>query len=181
MSIASFGLYLGIVIPFPSFLGIFAQVLSFGANFVITCLIGHVYWVHRKDIKVLFDKANHRSKAGSILAILVTTGVVLSVTRMMYIIIDFYPAPSSYAFSVMRSIYFGFEHEKLQFIYPNLTIVLVNIENNFEQRSIINSSLPPIHFGNSQKSRVSTQDRPWVSAFAVPIEGDESVGDLERI
>ncbi|KAF9460219.1 hypothetical protein BDZ94DRAFT_1311683 [Collybia nuda] len=175
MSITSFIMFLGILTHFPGYLFLVAQILSFGANVVITSLIGHVYWVHRKYMKVLFHEANHQSKVGSILSILVTTGVILSVARMIYIIIDFYPDPSSYAFSALKSIYFGFE-----FIHPTLTIVLLNIERDLQQHSIIKSLFLPIHSSkNDEKSAASTQNRPWESIFAVPIGKSDSGGDSE--
>ncbi|KAF9460241.1 hypothetical protein BDZ94DRAFT_1238635 [Collybia nuda] len=142
--------------------------------------VNSVFQVHRKDMKVLFDKGNHRSKVGSILAILVTTGIALSINRVMYIIIGFYPIPSSYTLSVLSNIYFGFE-VKLSLIHPTLTIVLVNMENNLEQQSIINALLLPIHSVRSQNSRVSTQDQPWAPAFAIKIDKGDSVVYRNRL
>ncbi|KAF9460250.1 hypothetical protein BDZ94DRAFT_1238640 [Collybia nuda] len=146
MSLASLSLFLVVTVPHlwvnHHHVPFVAEILSFGANFVITCLIGRVYWTHKKDMKNFFNKANKQSKVGSVLVILVTTGVMLSVTRT---------------------------------IHPTLTIVLVNLENTFEEHSLIGASLQQIAFRDSLKS----PDLMPPTFITAPIRRSNSESDLE--
>ncbi|KAF9460222.1 hypothetical protein BDZ94DRAFT_1311685 [Collybia nuda] len=46
----------------------FATVVSSVANLVATCLIGYVYWIHKKEMAIFFNGETRRSKAASILS-----------------------------------------------------------------------------------------------------------------
>ncbi|KAF9460247.1 hypothetical protein BDZ94DRAFT_1378073 [Collybia nuda] len=62
----------------------FATIVSSVANFVATCLIGYVYWIHKKDMALFFNGETRRSKVASVLSTLVTTGVILLVLQAIY-------------------------------------------------------------------------------------------------
>ncbi|KAF9460234.1 hypothetical protein BDZ94DRAFT_1300054 [Collybia nuda] len=143
---------LGISVGPPSLVN---AILSLGDILVVTSLIGRVYWIHRTDMRVFYDDTNHQSKAVSILAILVTTGFLLLMARTLYIISVSALLSSEWANTVLSNISFGFES-----IHPTLTVVLVNLENTFEQHYIINASLPPIDFRESPSPQEPTQDGP---------------------
>ncbi|KAF9456125.1 hypothetical protein BDZ94DRAFT_1241761 [Collybia nuda] len=146
-----------LILPFLMLSG--SCVVSCGANLVTTCLISHVYWVHKKDMTRFLNGANRRTKAGSVLSIMVTTGVILLVLQAIFLPLNYLQDQLSYFAAVFCGIYMGF------LCY------------------IINTSSPPLPFQKNTNALKITQGSPQTPCTAIQdivIQTEEGgpLGDL---
>ncbi|KAF9460224.1 hypothetical protein BDZ94DRAFT_1238622 [Collybia nuda] len=67
-----------------------------------------IFRIHKKDMAIFFDGKTQRSKAASVLSILVTTGVILLVLQVIYFPMYYLQNKLSYVSVVLQSVYLGF-------------------------------------------------------------------------
>ncbi|KAK7459680.1 hypothetical protein VKT23_009661 [Stygiomarasmius scandens] len=111
-----------------------AWALSLLTNFASTSLIAVQAWIMRQDIKKAFDGAAPNKRTWRAMALLIESGFIYCVFWMSELIIFFDIPRTSNAFYVWQ--FFASIGDQLSGIYPTAIIVIVSLQQTFDETVI---------------------------------------------